>query len=78
MFALVLSDVLYFRGHFLAEIDPNFAIIGLIGLVLTCLGLIGNIARIERRLLIFEVDALVFVVVYFLGMWFLYARGIGV
>lgn len=78
MFALGLTDVLYFQGHFIAEIDPNFAIIGLIGLVLTCLGLIGNIARVERRLLFFEVDALVIVVVYFLGMWFIYARGIGV
>ncbi len=50
----------------------------LIGLVLTCLGLIGNIARVERRLLFVEVDALLIVVIYFLGMWFLYARGIGV
>jgi cation:H+ antiporter len=78
MFALGLTDVLYFQGRFIAEIDPNFAIIGLIGLVLTCLGLIGNIARVERRLLFFEIDALVIMVVYFLGMWFLYARGLGV
>ena len=78
MFALGLTDALYFRGHFLAEIDPNFAIIGLLGLLLTTLGLIGNIARVERRILFLEVDALVILVVYFLGMWFLYARGIGV
>lgn len=78
MFALGLTDVLYFQGRFIAEIDPNFAIIGLIGLVLTCLGLIGNIARVERRLLFLEIDALLIMVVYFLGMWFLYVRGIGV
>lgn len=78
MFALGLTDALYFRGHFMAEIDPNFAIIGLLGLLLTTLGLIGNIARVERRILFFEMDALVIMIVYFLGMWFLYARGIGV
>jgi cation:H+ antiporter len=78
MFALGLTDVLYFQGRFIAEIDPNFAIIGLLGLVLTCLGLIGNIARVERRLLFLEIDALLIMVVYFLAMWFLYVRGIGV
>jgi cation:H+ antiporter len=50
----------------------------MIGLILTVLGLIGNIARVERRLLIMEVDALVIAVVYLLGMWFLYSRGIGI
>lgn len=77
MFALGLTDVLYLRGRYIAEIDPNFAIIGLLGLVLTCMGLIGNIARVERRLIFLEVDAALIMVVYFLGMWFLYARGIG-
>ncbi len=78
MFTLGLTDLLYFQGRFLAEIDPAFAIVGMLGLLLTCLGLIGNIARVERRLLFVEVDALVILVVYFLGMWFLYTRGLGV
>ena len=77
MFALGLTDVLYLRGRFIAEIDPGFAIIGMLGLLLTSLGLIGNIARVERRLFFLEVDALLIMVVYFLGMWFLYSRGIG-
>lgn len=78
MFTLGLTDILYFQGRFLAEIDPAFAIVGMLGLLLTCLGLIGNIARVERRLFFVEVDALVILLVYFLGMWFLYTRGIGV
>lgn len=78
MFALGLTDVIYLRGHFLAELDPSFALVGLLGLLLTSLGLIGNIARVERRLLILEGDALLILLGYFLGMWFLYARGIGV
>jgi cation:H+ antiporter len=78
MFALGITDVLYTGGYFLGMIDPQFALVGMIGLILTVLGLIGNIARVERRLLIMEVDALVIAVVYLLGMWFLYSRGIGI
>jgi cation:H+ antiporter len=78
MFALGLTDVLYLRGRFIAEIDPGFAIIGLLGLLLTSMGLIGNIARVERRFFFLEADALLILVIYFLSMWFLYTRGIGV
>jgi cation:H+ antiporter len=59
-------------------IDPLFAIVGLLGLVLTSLGLIGNIARVERRLLFVEVDALLILPVNFLGMWFLYSQSVEV
>ena len=78
MFALGLTDMLYTGGYFLGMVDPQFALVGILGLILTVLGLIGNIARVERRLFFIEVDALVIAVVYLLGMWFLYARGIGV
>lgn len=78
MFALGLTDVLYFRARFLGVIDPAFALVGLLGLVLTSLALVGNIARVERRLLFVELDALLILIVYLLGMWFLYSRGIGV
>lgn len=77
MFALGLTDVFY-REHFLGVIDPRFALVGLLGLVLTSLGLVGNIARVERRLFFVEVDALLIMLGYLLGMWFLYSRGIGV
>jgi cation:H+ antiporter len=77
MFALGLTDVFYFKSRFLGVIDPSFALVGLIGLVLTGLALIGNIARVERRLLIVEIDALLILLGYLLGMWFLYSRGIG-
>lgn len=78
MFALGITDIFYFKGRFLGEIDPAFALVGLLGLVLTTLALIGNIARVERRLLFVEIDALVITLLYFAGMWFLYSRGIGV
>lgn len=77
IFILGITDVLYLPGRFLATVDPAFAIAGLLGLLLTALGLINNLARAERRILFVEVDALLLMLGYVGGMWFLYARGIG-
>lgn len=77
MFALGIVDVFYVQGRFLASIDPNLALIGLMALLLTCMGLIGNLAREERRLVFIEIDALLILLGYVGGMWFLYSRGIG-
>lgn len=77
MFVLGLADLFYVEGLFLEEVDLGFALAGIVGLALTNLGLIGNLARVERRLLIVEVDALVILVVYFAGLWFLFQRGVG-
>ncbi len=75
--ALGLTDFFYLPGRFLGIVDPSFALVALLGLILTSLGLIGNLARVERRLLFIEIDALIIFLVYLGGMWFLYARGIG-
>jgi cation:H+ antiporter len=77
MVLLGLTDFFYTEGRFLGAIDPAFALVALLGLILTSLALIGNLARIERRLLFLEVDALIILLVYGGGMWFLYVRGIG-
>ena len=77
MFALGLSDLFYTQGRFLGSIDPAFALVGMLGLLLTLLALVGNIARVERRLLFVEADALLIILVYAGGMIFLYVRGIG-
>jgi cation:H+ antiporter len=78
MFAVGLTDVFYTSGRFLGAIDNSFAIAGLLAILLTCLGLIGNLARVERRLFFVEVDALLILVGYLLGMMLIYAQGIGV
>lgn len=78
MFVLGLTDVFYVQGLFLEEIDAGFALAGTIGLALTNLGLIGNLARVERRLLIVEADALVILLAYVAALWFLFQRGIGI
>lgn len=77
MFALGLADAFYTPGRFLGAIDPAFALVAMLGLLLTLLALIGNIARVERRLGFVEADALLILVVYFGGMLFLFLRGVG-
>jgi len=76
MFALGLTDVFYLPGRFLGIIDPAFLLVGMLGLLMTGLGLIGNLARLERRVLFIEVDALALMTMYFAGLWLLYSRGI--
>ena len=75
MFALGLTDLFYTQGRFLGTIDSAFLLVSVIGLVMTVMALVGNLARIERRLLFVEVDALLLIVVYGGGLWLLYARG---
>jgi len=71
------ADLFYTPGRFLGAIDPAFALVAMLGLLLTNLALIGNMARVERRLAFVEADALLIMLVYFGGMVFLFVRGIG-
>jgi cation:H+ antiporter len=76
MFALGLTDVFYVQGRFLSVIDPAFLLVGMLGLLMTGMGLIGNLARLERRVLFIELDALALMIMYFGGLWLLYSRGV--
>jgi cation:H+ antiporter len=78
MLALGLSDFFYVKGSFLSDIDPAFAMVGLLGLLLTNMALVGTLTRVERKFLFIEVDAIAIIAVYLLGLFFLYLRGIGV
>lgn len=75
MFAIGLTDLFYVKGRFLAAIDPLFLLAGMIGLLMTGLGLIGNLIKIEKRIWIFEFDSLALIIVYVAGMALLYVRG---
>ncbi|MCP5101035.1 MAG: sodium:calcium antiporter [Chloroflexi bacterium] len=77
MLSLGIADFFFIDGRFLGAIDPNFVLVALIGLLLTNMALIGNLARVERKLLFIELDAIAIVAVYLLGMFLLYVRGIG-
>jgi cation:H+ antiporter len=78
MFTLGLTDVFLTSGRFIGAIDRDFAIVAMLSLILTTLGLLGNMARLERRLLFIELDALLLLLVYFGGMWVVYSLGIGI
>jgi len=56
IFILGFADIFYTQGRFLEVIDPLFVLIGLLGLLMTGLGLIGNLARLERRIIFIEID----------------------
>lgn len=76
MAALGLTDFFFLGGRFLGVVNPLFVLVGLLGLIMTGLGLIGNLARLERRIGFIEVDALLLILVYVGGLWFLYSRGV--
>jgi len=76
MFALGLTDIFYLQGRFLGVIDPAFLLVGVLGLLMTGLALIGNLARLERRIWVIEIDALALILLYFSGLWLLYSRGV--
>jgi cation:H+ antiporter len=76
MFALGLTDLFYTQGRFLSVIDPSFLLVAVLGLIMTAMALIGNLARIERRLWFLEADALALILVYGGGLWLLYSRGL--
>ncbi len=76
IFVLGLSDLFYTKGRIMPAIDPAFLLVATLGLVMTSLALIGNLARIKRRILFIELDALFLTIIYFGGLYFLYQQGI--
>jgi cation:H+ antiporter len=77
MLAVGVADFFYLDGRFLGAIDPGFALVGLLGILLTTMALLANLARIERRILFIEIDAVLIILVYLLGMYLLFVQGIG-
>ena len=75
MLGLGLADFFYTDGRFLGDIDPSFALVGLLGLLLMIMALIGNLARIERKIFYIEVDAILMILVYLAGMYLLFMQG---
>ncbi len=77
MFALGMTDLFYTSGNLLSAVSPDLALVGLLGLLLTGIGLIGNQARLDRLIWLVELDGILLVVGYLAGLGFLYLRGIG-
>lgn len=75
MLGVGVADFFYTEGRFLGDIDPGFALVGLLGLLLTTMALMANLARIERKILFIEIDAIMIILVYLGGMYLLFVRG---
>lgn len=75
MLGLGLADFFYSDGRFLGAIDPGFALVGLLALLLTNMALLANLARVERKVLFIELDSVAIIVVYFAGMYMLFLQG---
>jgi cation:H+ antiporter len=78
MLAFGFADFFLTSGRFLGAIDANFALAGMLGLLLTTMALVGNLARVRRHTTFVEIDAILIVLVYFGGLYLLYLRGVGV
>lgn len=78
LLVLGVADVVYFQGPILGAIDPDFALVALLGLLLTNIALVGNLVRINWRPTWLTIDAVLILVVYLGGMYLLYLRGIGI
>lgn len=73
IFAVSLIYVFYFQGRSRGIIDPASLMSGMLDLLVTSMGLIGNLDRLERRVLLVELDSLALLPVYFSGLWLLYS-----
>jgi cation:H+ antiporter len=77
MMAMGITDGFYAQGLLFSDISANFALAGLVVLLLINLGLIGNLARLEWRLWFMEVDALLIILTFIGGLFLLYHAGVG-
>jgi cation:H+ antiporter len=78
MFALGFSDLFLTTDRFIAVIAPEFLLVGMISLILTLVAVIGNQSNFKRKLGFIEIDALLLIVIYFLGIFLIYQRGISI
>ena len=51
-------------------------LVGAIGILMTGLGLIGNLAKLEKRIWFIEIDALALLLLFFGSLWLLYMKGV--
>jgi cation:H+ antiporter len=75
MLSLGVADFFYTDGRLLGSVDPIFALVALLALLLTNMALLANLARMERRFLFIELDSAAIVLVYLAGMYLLFIRG---
>ncbi len=72
MFGIGVADVFYTKGRFLGTVDNSFIVIGMLGVMMTAFGLIGNIVRFKRVARVIDVDSIIMTLMYFAGMYLLF------
>ncbi|MCE5259387.1 MAG: hypothetical protein LLG44_10080 [Chloroflexi bacterium] len=75
VFSLGISDFFYTKGLFLSDISPVFGLVGILSLILSSLALLSNTIN-RRRVRFAHADAVLIVLVYLLGIFFTYKRGL--
>jgi hypothetical protein len=62
----------------ISAIDPSFLIIGMLGLIMTIFGLLGNLMVLENRTWFIELNALVIILMYIARVALLVQRELAV
>ncbi len=71
MFGVGMTDVFYIKGRIFDVIDPDFIIIGMVGVMMTSFALVGNVNSVKRFNKL-PVDSILMFIVYLGGMYLLY------
>ena len=72
MFGIGIADVFYTGGRFLSTVDSSFIVIGMLGVLMTSFGLLGNIVKFKRVGRIMDVDSIIMSIMYIGGMYLLF------
>ncbi len=76
MFVIGVNDIFYTQGSFLSAINPSLLLVAITGVLMTGLGLIGNLAKLEKRIWFIEMDALALLVLFSSSLILLYMKGV--
>ena len=72
MFGIGIADVFYTKGRFLSTVDTSFVVVGMLGVLMTAFGLLGNIVRFKRIGKIMDTDSIIMTIMYISGMYLLF------
>ena len=78
MFGIGIADIFYTKGRFLGTVDNSFVVVGMLGVLMTAFGLLGNIVKFKRVGKVMDVDSIIMTVMYIGGMYILYVMSNGI
>ena len=78
MFGIGIADIFYTKGRFLGTVDNSFVVVGMLGILMTAFGLLGNIVKFKRVGKVMDVDSIIMTVMYIGGMYILYVMSNGI